>query len=166
MHKITTITATLTKATAFTVYQAVRRFSGRIWNKYRWQDKSRERTLAGQSVGELLPAPPTEPAAQEAAAPAGQRIGTIIIATEAVEKSWEMICQTLFVRFCPFAIHVSPDGAKRAYVGFCQEFDEIPADAEPPRYLVSVERSTRGETNVSFTRYQPDAPAGGTKKEG
>lgn len=155
----------ITKATAFAVYQAVRRFSGRIWNKYRWQDKSRGRALAEKSGGELPTAQPTEPTAPVSEAPAGQRIGTIIIATEAVEKSWEMLCQTLFVRFCPFAIHVSPDGAKRAYVGFCQEFDEIPADEEPPRYLVSVERSTRGETNVSFTRYQPDAPAGGTERE-
>ena len=46
--------------------------------------------------------------------PPKQRIGTIMLATATVEASWEMLCQTLFNRFCPFAIHVSPDGSRRA----------------------------------------------------
>ncbi len=88
--------------------------------------------------------------------PPKQRIGTIMLATATVEASWEMLCQTLFNRFCPFAIHVSPDGSRRAYVGFCAAFKEIPPDAEPPRYVFTVKTSSRGGREVSFSEYVPE----------
>jgi len=84
----------------------------------------------------------------------GQRIGVIIMATAMVEASWKMLCETLGARFWPVAVHVSPDGAKRAYVGFCNDFDEVVlAEGEmPPRYLVDISTLPTGGRDVFAAR--------------
>lgn len=81
-----------------------------------------------------------------------QRIGTIVMATSMIEESWKMLCDILGLKFWPIAIHVSPDGSRRAYVGLCDEFDEIGVDEKPPRYVVNVEVNPRGGKLVKFTR--------------
>jgi len=94
-----------------------------------------------------------------------QRIGVIVMATAMVEASWKSLMEVLGLRFFPFAIHVSPDGTKRAYVGFCDDFDEVGADEQPPRYLVNVETDPRGGRKVAFTKYVKDEPEITPKQE-
>ena len=86
-----------------------------------------------------------------------QRVGTIVMATEMVEESWKRLCEIIGLKFWPIAIHVSPDGSRRAYVGLCDEFDEIGPDEKPPRYIIDVAVNPRGGTSVKFTRLAEDA---------
>ena len=92
--------------------------------------------------------------------PVRRRIGTIIIATAALENAYsrQMFSETLFRKFCPFFINVSPDGGRRAFIGFCDEFAEIGPNEPPPRYLFGVNISPTGEKSMSFTRYEEPRP--------
>ena len=80
------------------------------------------------------------------------RVGLIIIATAVVESSWKELIDTIGSRFWPVAVHVSPDGSRRAYVGLCDDFDEIGLDEKPPQYIVQVDINPRGGKSVKFTR--------------
>jgi hypothetical protein len=95
-----------------------------------------------------------------------QRIGMIMMATEMVEASWKKLCEIIGMRFWPIAIHVSPDGNKRAYVGLCDDFDEIGTEETPPRYTVDVTVNPRGGSDVKFTRLVKEDLEKDTKKVG
>jgi hypothetical protein len=88
-----------------------------------------------------------------------RRIGTIVLATETLSngKSRAFLADTLFRRFCPFAVSVSPNGALRAFTGFCDDFDEVPDNEPAPRYSMSVSE-TEGVKTTTFARMPPDAP--------
>lgn len=81
-----------------------------------------------------------------------QRVGMIIMATAMVEASWKQLMDVLGMKFFPFAIHVSPKGEKRAYVGFCEDFDEIGPKESPPQYVVKVDTNPRGGKTVTFEK--------------
>lgn len=90
-----------------------------------------------------------------------RRIGTIVIATAVLDnaESRAMLCQTLFQRFCPFFISVSPTGDRRAFTGFCDDFAEIFDGEIPPRYLFGVNTDATGKRTISFTPMNPAFPA-------
>ena len=89
-----------------------------------------------------------------------RKIGTIIIATAVLENadSRRMFNETLFRKFCPFYINVSPDGKLRAFIGFCDDFAEIGPKEQPPRYVFNVSQAQTGERSITFTRYEEAKP--------
>lgn len=96
---------------------------------------------------------------------ARQRVGMIIMATAMVEASWKQLMEVLGLKFFPFAIHVSPKGEKRAYVGFCDDFDEIGPKESPPQYVVKVDTNPRGGKPVTFEKVATVAAKKATTKK-
>lgn len=94
-----------------------------------------------------------------------QRVGMIIMATAMVEASWKQLMEVLGLKFFPFAIHVSPKGEKRAYVGFCDDFDEIGPKELPPQYVVKVDTNPRGGKTVTFEKVATVAAKKATTKK-
>ena len=87
-----------------------------------------------------------------------ERIGTIVVATEVVQNGWKDLCDTLFRKFCPVYVSVSPDGLRRAYIGFCDDFDEIESGSVPPKYKMNVDTAPTGERKIVFTKFVEDPP--------
>lgn len=94
-----------------------------------------------------------------------ERIGRVVVATAVLEhpKSRSFLCETLFARFCPFAVSVSPKGTLRAFTGFCDDFEPIHEGAPVPQYAMSVRENEKGVKVVSFSKVANEPETGGGK---
>lgn len=84
------------------------------------------------------------------------KIGTVVIATAVLEvpESRDFLRDTLFRKFCPFYVSVSPKGTLRAFTGFCDDFEEMANGAKPPQYAMHVETDATGKRTVQFNKIE------------
>ena len=88
------------------------------------------------------------------------KIGTVVIATAVLEvpESREYLLDTLFRKFCPFYVSVSPKGTLRAFTGFCDDFEPVPAGAKAPQYAMRVDQDNAGKRTVQFNKVADAGP--------
>ncbi len=89
-----------------------------------------------------------------------KRIGTVMVATATLEnaQSRAFLRETLFARFCPFFVSVSPNGSLRAFTGFCDDFEPVPEGEKAPQYVMSVAQDTTGQRTVAFRQVEKEPP--------
>lgn len=104
-------------------------------------------------------------AKRTASAKPQERIGRVVVATALLEnaESRKYLCETLFARFCPFTVSVSPKGTLRAFTGFCDDFEPIRETDEVPQYVMSVKQDQKGVKTVTFRKVGNEPAAGDGK---